>query len=158
MPKILHVRAAQDKQEEHQVRKLAASRHGPAGWIMHARMVTLSWDGKQVEAIAEEVECCAQTVRRRLHRFDAEGVDGLGDRARSGRPNHLTEAERSKLIALVRSTPPGRLERQADELVARDEKGSAQWSLNALAQAAKEVGIRVSDPTRESAGACAEPS
>jgi hypothetical protein len=28
-------------------------------------------------------------------------------------------------------------------MVARDEQGSAQWSLNALAQAAKEAGIRV---------------
>jgi transposase len=143
MPKILRVRAAQDEQEERQVRKLAASRHGPADWIIHARMVVRSWDGKQVEAIAEEVECRAQTVRRRLHRFDAEGIEGLGDRPRSGRPSRLTEAERSKLIALVRKAPPGRLERQADERVARDEAGSAQWSLNALAQAAKEVGIRV---------------
>ena len=28
-------------------------------------------------------------------------------------------------------------------MVARDEQGSAQWSLNALAQAAKEAGIQV---------------
>ena len=28
-------------------------------------------------------------------------------------------------------------------MVARDESGSAQWSLDALAQAAKEAGIRV---------------
>ena len=143
MPKILQVRAAQDEPEERQVRKLAANRHGPADWIIHARMAVRSCDGKQVEAIGEEVECRAQTVRRRLHRFDAEGIEGLGDRPRSGRPSRLTEAERSKLITLVRKAPPGRLERQADELVARDEAGSAQWSLNALAQAAKEVGRRV---------------
>jgi len=143
MPKILQVRAAQDEQEERQVRKLAASRHGPADWIIHARMVVLSWDGKRVEIIAKELQCSAQTVRRRLHRFDAEGIEGLGDRSRSGRPSRLTEGERSKLIALVRQAPPGRLERQADELVAREEEGSAQWSLNALAQAAKEAGIRV---------------
>jgi transposase len=118
MPKILQVRAAQDEQEERQVRKLAASRHGPADWIIHARMVVLSWGGKRVEAIAKEVQSSAQTVRRRLHRFDEEGIEGLGDRPRSGRPSRLTEAERSKLIELVRKTPPGRLERQADELVA----------------------------------------
>ena len=53
------------------------------------------------------------------------------------------QEERSKLIALVRKAPPGRLERQADELVAREEEGSAQWSLNALAQAAIEAGIQV---------------
>ena len=143
MPKILRVRAAQDEQEEHQVRKLAASRHGPADLVIHACMVVLSWAGKQVETIAKELGCSAQAVRRRLHRFDADGIEGLGDRPRSGRPSRLTEGERSKLIALVRKAPPGRLERQADELVAREEEGSAQWSLNALAQAAKEAGIQV---------------
>jgi transposase len=110
---------------------------------MHARMVAGSWDGKGVETIAKELQCSAQTVRRRLHRFDAEGIEGLGDRPRRGRPSRLTEGERSRLFALVKKAPPGRLERQAEELVARDEEGSAQWSLNALAQAAKEAGIRV---------------
>ncbi len=109
---------------------------------MHARMVVLSWEGKRVETIAKELQCSEQTVRRR-HRFDVEGIGRLGDRTRSGRPSRLTERERSKLIALVRKAPPGRLERQADELVARDEEGSAQWSLNALAQAAKEADICV---------------
>src|SRR6266516_4527663 len=101
MPKILRVRVAQDEQEERQVRKLAASRHGPADWIIHARMVALSWDGERVEAIAKQWQCSAQTVRRRLHRFESEGIDGLGDRPRSGRHSRLTETERSKLIALV---------------------------------------------------------
>ena len=53
MPKILRARAAQDKQEERQVRKLAASRHGPADWITHARMVARSWDGERVQAIGK---------------------------------------------------------------------------------------------------------
>ncbi len=55
MPKILRVRAAQDGQAERQVRKLAASRHGPADWIIHARMVALSWDGERVAAIGKRV-------------------------------------------------------------------------------------------------------
>ena len=52
MPKILRVRAAHDEKEEKQVRKLAGSRHGPADWILHARIVARSWDGERVEAIA----------------------------------------------------------------------------------------------------------
>jgi len=143
MPKILRVRAAQDEKEERWVRKLAASRHGPADWILHARMVARSWDGERVEAIATELDCSPQTVRRRLHRFETEGIEGLGDRPKSGRPRRLTVADDSKIIALVRQAPPGRLERQADELVARDEEGSAQWSLDALVQAAKVAGIAV---------------
>src|SRR5712692_7216223 len=101
MPKILSVRAARDEQEEKQVRKLAASRHGPADWIVHARMVARSWDGQRVEAIAQELHCSPQTVRRRLHRFETEGIEGLGDRPKPGRPRRLTTADDSQLIALV---------------------------------------------------------
>jgi transposase len=144
MPKILRVRAAHDEREEKQVRKLAGSRHGPADWILHARMVARSWDGEQVEAIAKELQYSPQTVRRRLQRFDAEGIEGLGDRPKPGRPRRLTTQDDSKLIALVRQAPPGRLVRRRDgTLVAREEEGEAQWSLNALARAAKEAGIVV---------------
>src|SRR5215472_12461316 len=98
MPKILRVRAPQDEQEEKQVRKLAGSRHGPADWILHARMVARSWDGERVEAIAQALQCNPQTVRRRLHRFDALGIDGLGDRPKAGRPRRLTGEDDSNLI------------------------------------------------------------
>ena len=126
------------------MRKLAASRHGPADWILHARMVARSWDGERVEAIAQELHCSPQTVRRRLHRFETERIEGLGDRPKPGRPRRLTAADDSRLIALVSQPPPGRLVTQRDgTMVARDEQGSAQWSLNALAQAAKEAGIPV---------------
>ncbi len=144
MPKILRVRAARDEREEKQVRKLAGSRHGPADWILHARIVACSWDGEHVEAIAKELHCSPQTVRRRLHRFDAEGIEGLGERPKPGRPRRLTTEDDSKLIALVRQAPPGRLVTQRDgTMVAREEEAEAQWSLNALARAAKEAGIAV---------------
>jgi transposase len=144
MPKILRVRAAQDEKEERWVRKLAGSRHGPADWILHARIVARSWDGERVEAIAQELHCTPQTVRRRLHRFETEGIEGLGDRPKAGRPRRLTAVDESRLIALVSQAPPGRLVTQRDgTMVARDEQGSAQWSLSALAQAAKEAGIQV---------------
>src|SRR5215469_15737863 len=144
MPKILRVRAAQDAQEAYLVRKLAASRHGPADWIQHAAMVVRSWDGERVEVIAAALHCSAQTVRRRLHRFDAKGIDGLGDRPRAGRPRRLTTADDSRLIALVRQAPPGRLVTQADgRMVARDEEGAAPWRLEALAAAAQARGLQV---------------
>ena len=144
MPKILRVRAAHDEKEEQWVRKLAASRHGPADWIFHAQIVVRSWEGERVEAIATDLECSPQTVRRRLHRFDAEGIEGLGDRPRSGRHRRLSVNDDSKLIALVHLPPPGRLLMQGDEsLAAREEQGSAQWSLDALVQATGEAGLRV---------------
>jgi transposase len=144
MPKMLRARAAQDEQEERWVRRLASSRHGPADWIVHAQIVVRSWDGERVETIATDLECSAQTVRRRLHRFDTQGIEGLGDQPRSGWPRRLSVEDDSKLIALVHLPPPGRLLMQGDEsLAAREEQGSAQWSLDALVQAALEAGLRV---------------
>jgi hypothetical protein len=78
MPKILRARAAQDEREDRWVRKLAASRHGPADWILHAQMVVRSWDGQRVEAIAQELGCSPQTVRRRLHRGLSGEHRGIG--------------------------------------------------------------------------------
>jgi transposase len=114
MPKQVKARAAQDKQEERMVRRLAGSHHAPADWKFHAQMVCSSWAGKAPNEIAAELGCHPQTVRIHLARFNVEGVAGLGMRPGSGRKPRLTEQE-----------------------------GSAQWTLNALAQAAKEVGIRV---------------
>jgi transposase len=83
-------------------------------------------------------------VRRRLRRFDTEGIEGLGDRPKAGRPRRLTTEDDSRLLALLRQASPGRLQRLSDgSLDVRDEQGSAQWSLNALVQAAKEAGIAV---------------
>ena len=154
MPKHVQARAPQDEQEEHQVRKLARSHHAPADWKFHAQVVIESWAGKTPKEIAAELKCHPKTVRVHLARFNSEGISGLGMRSGSGRKPRLTERERSRILALVKLPPPGRLERRADELVARDEQGSAQWSLDALTEAAHAAGIRVErerDPSALSA-------
>ena len=144
VPKILRARPPHDDGEERKVRKLAGARHAPADWSERARIIALSWDGLGVPAIAGQLGCHPKKVRRWLHRFNAAGIDGLGDRPGAGRRRRITEAERSAVIALARSEPPGRLARDgAGELSAEDEDGPAQWTLDALAQAAREAGIAV---------------
>lgn len=143
MPRLLRARAPQDAAEEGTVRRLAASRHAPADWRARARMVMRSWAGLRTIRIAAELGCHPQTVRERLTRFNVEGLDGFGDRPGGGRPSRLTEAERSTLIALARSTPPGRLVRRGDGLAAADEAGAARWTLDSLAAAAGARGVRV---------------
>jgi len=144
MPKHVQARAAQNEQEERQVRKLARSHHAPGDWKFHAQMVIESWAGKTPKDIAAELDCHPKTVRIHLARFNAQGIEGLGIRAGAGRKPRLTEQERSTILGLVKQPPPGRLERYADgTLDARDEQGSAQWSLDALTQVAKEKGIQV---------------
>jgi transposase len=147
MPKFLYARPAVDPDEERKIRKLAGARHAPGDWIRRAKMIVLSWQGLHTTAIAAQLGCHAQTVRERLARFNAEGLDGLGDRPISGRPRRLTEAERSAVIALARSTPPGRPVRQPDGSLEPDALDAttkpAYWTLDALATVARRQGIVV---------------
>jgi transposase len=144
MPKLLKAHPAEDPQEEGTIRKLARSRHAPMDVIQRAQMITASWEGQRTAAIARQLDCHPQTIRERLHRYNTEGVDGLVDRQRSGRKRRISEADRSTLIALVSTPPPGRLMRQGDgQLGAEDEDASAHWTLDALTEMAQQQGIAV---------------
>jgi transposase len=145
MAKLLAARPPLDAEEERQVRRLARSHHAPADWVLHARMIVRSWDGLRTRVIAEEeLGCHPQPVRERFHAFNERGLDGLGMKPGSGRKPRLTEAERSAVIALVASPPPGRLVTYADGTLAPagSEGGDvSEWSLAALAAAAQAQGI-----------------
>jgi transposase len=144
VPKFLRACPPQDDGEDRKIRRLAGARHAPADWSERARIVALSWDGLGVSAIAARVGCHESTVRRWLHRFNADGIDGLGDRPGAGRKRRITEAQRSAIIALARSVPPGRLVRDgAGELSAEREEGPAEWTLDTLTRVAREAGIEV---------------
>jgi len=118
VPVLLFARPPLDAAEERTIRKLAGARHAPGDWIRRARMIAHSWDGLGTTQIADQLGCHPQTVRERLHRFNAEGVDGLGDRPGPGRPRRLSETERGRIIALARSAPPGRLHQGGEGLLA----------------------------------------
>jgi transposase len=143
VPKFLRARPPLDDSEARKIRRLAGARHAPADWIERAQIIALSWDGLGVAEIAARAGCHENTVRRWLHRFNAEGLDGLGNQPGAGRKRRITEAQRSAIIALARSVPPGRLARDgAGELSADDERGPAQWTLDTLSQAARASGIQ----------------
>jgi transposase len=144
MPMFLYAHPAVDEIEEQKIRKLAGARHAPADWIQRAKIITLSWAGLHTTAIAARLGCHAKTVRQWLHRFNAAGLDGLGDKPIPGRPRRLGEHERGRIIALARSHPPGRPQRNAGgKLHTADEHAPAQWSLDSLVEAAQAEAIAV---------------
>jgi transposase len=145
MPKLLRARPPLDEAEQRQVRKLATSRHAPADWVWHAKMIVRSWEGARTSMIAGELGCHIQTIRERIQAYNACGLDGLGLKPGSGRKPRLSEAERSAIIALARTTPPGKLAPEPDsgELQAHDEAGVAEWTRDALTAAARTRGIQV---------------
>ncbi|MFI6309699.1 helix-turn-helix domain-containing protein [Nocardia fusca] len=136
--------ASTRRDKESKIRKLARSRHAPGDWIRRARMITASWDAKSTAAIAQEVGCHPQTVRERLRRFNTHGLEGLGDRPGLGRKPRLTETERNRIVALVATTPPGRLTRGSDGTLEAEQDGApSSWTLDSLTATLRAEGIVV---------------
>jgi len=144
MPRYLSARPPGDQGEAHHVRQLVHSRHAPADWIIHAKMVARSWEGQRVRQIAQALGCHPQTVRDRLHAFNERGLDGLGMKPGSGRKPRLSEQERSVILALVKAPPPGKpTDERTGELAAPDPAGEPEWTLDTLTAAAQQLGIQV---------------
>jgi transposase len=73
-------------EERMAVEPLARSRTAPARRVERARIVWRATRGETPPAIAATLGVDVETVRRRIRRFDAEGLAALEDRPRSGRP------------------------------------------------------------------------
>jgi transposase len=102
-----------------------------------AQMVLLSVEqGLKVPQIAAIVRGSEATVLRRLKRYLAEGLEGLQDAPRPGRPSEITAAYRAKLLAVVRRRPRSL------------QLPFSLWTLQRLADyLAEHTGLRVSDET-----------
>jgi transposase len=91
--------------EKAAIEKLARSRTAAAREVEWARMILLASNGKRVDAIAEELELSAATVRTWLKRFNRDGLDGLNDLTRSGRPATYNSEQVAEVIAAALSDP-----------------------------------------------------
>jgi transposase len=82
-------------------------------WRQAARavMVLLSLRGLAPSQIAELLDCHPATVRRWIGRFNAEGLAGLADRPRSGRPRLGGRQLTGRIAALLGRPGPWTLPR-----------------------------------------------
>jgi transposase len=111
--------------------RLVNSRTAERRLVERAQIVLLAAEGRPASEIAERVGCVAETARGQRARFEREGLDGLHDRPKSGRPFTHDQRVRARLIALACTRPPetqGGLRRE-------------RWTLGELAEA---VGMSVS--------------
>ena len=102
-----------------------------------AQMVLLSAEKKlKVDEVADIVRESSVTVLRWLHRYIAEGIQGLMDAPRAGRNSILTDEFRKRLLEVVRRRPRSL------------ELEYSMWTLQRLADfMAEDTGIRVSTET-----------
>jgi transposase len=100
----LTVRAMTDA-EAHMLRELAHSRTAQARLRDRARVCWRSHQGQRVAAIKASLGIADGTVRLGITRFNAEGLDGLGDRRRGGRPATYTPEQVGELVAASLTNP-----------------------------------------------------
>ena len=92
-------------EEQQAINKLARSRTAPARLVERARILQLASTGVRVPALAQQLKLSEATVRTWLKRFNAEGLSGLNDRDRKGRPVTYTSEQVAELIALSLTDP-----------------------------------------------------
>lgn len=107
MPTLLQVRPLTED-EANDLRRLAHSQKVEARIRERARICWRSHEGQCVREIVTNLRLNEKTVRRWITRFNAQGLAGLADGPRQGRPPIYTAAEVGTLVA-TSLTPPDEL-------------------------------------------------
>ena len=117
-------------EEEVELRRLVRTPSTPNQQALRARIVLRAAAGVSNTAIAEELGLSLPTVGLWRSQFAREGLDGLADRPRSGRPRTIDEATVQRVLAKTLERPPG---------------GESHWSVRRLA---RETGLAPSTVAR----------
>jgi transposase len=92
-------------EERSAVEKLAHSRTALARQVDRARIIWRASQGASAPVIATALSVDAETVRRRIRRFNEEGLQALEDHPRSGRPATYSSDEVAMVIATALTAP-----------------------------------------------------
>lgn len=147
-PALAIVLTETDRKELERLQRSAAA---PAGLARRARAVLLIADGMGGVQVAERTGYTAVQVSRIRHRFAREGLRGLRDRPRSGRPRVYGDRTRAKVVALTLKPPPAGLSHWSTRELARKVGLSSEtvrriWHDHALQPHRSETFKFTSDP------------
>jgi transposase len=88
--------------------EMAVSRTAPHSQVVRARIVLLAAEGRANVDIAGQVGVCVDVVSKWRKRFCEEGLTGLKDRARSGRPRRFAAEVVAGIKAMACEPPKAR--------------------------------------------------
>ena len=94
---------------------------------LRARIVLLRAEGLSQKEVARQLQISRPCVNQWSQRIEREGLAGLGDRPRSGRPPSLPAATVQRVIEAASQAPPGRVRWSTRTLAAH--LGIAQGSV-----------------------------
>ena len=93
--------------DRQQLEAVARSRSLPSGLVRRARIVLLSAEGLANKEIAARLEVSEPTVGKWRRRFSAQGIQGLHDELRPGRPRSIDDERVAELInTTLHAAPP----------------------------------------------------
>jgi transposase len=107
-------------QDRAELERRARSRTAPVRGVERAKIVLACLSGEPQAQIAARLSTRPNTVSKWRIRFAKEGIAGLADAPRSGKPKTYGPDLRTKLLAVIETPPP---------------KGQARWDGLALAKA-----------------------
>ena len=90
---------------------VARSRKAERRMVERARIVLEAGEGRPAAEIAGRVGCSVQTVKKWRSRYERDGLPGLKDAPRPGRPLVHGPETRARLVALACTRPPETAER-----------------------------------------------
>jgi transposase len=85
---------------------MSRSRTEELRMVERARIVLACLEGKEIQQVAREVGTSVPTVSKWRQRFARQGLGGLRDRPRSGKPPRYDAAFRDRVLALLEQPPP----------------------------------------------------
>ena len=92
--------------EHEQLSAIVSSRSLPHGLVRRARIVLMAADGISNNTIAERVGLSHQTVCQWRQRYLQQGLVGLHDELRPGRPRSISDEEVAELVRKTIQTKP----------------------------------------------------
>jgi transposase len=92
-------------EERTELQRRAQSRTEPARVVERARIVWAVHQGERVPAVARRLGLGADVVRKWVRRFNDEGVPGLADRPRSGRPVTYSPEQVAQVLVTAVTNP-----------------------------------------------------
>jgi transposase len=93
------------EEERKTIERLVHARNTPVGKLKRVQIIWLAHQGQLTPEIARQLDVSERMVRTRLHRFNEQGLQGLEEAPRSGRPVTYEPALVSEIIQTALSRP-----------------------------------------------------
>ena len=107
------------KAEEEQLKSISRSRSFSHGLVTRAKIIIMSAEGTSNKDIARKLDYSPQSVSLWRRRFLEQGISGLHDQLRPGRPRSISDEQVAELIRKTLQTKP---------------RGRTHWTTRSMAE------------------------